>query len=205
MVSTGTFNAACDAKSYTTGIALGWDNGIQGLRAGVVQVAKRSNTPSLDPKPLRPSYPAGGRPLLRLRQPPRRPEAARRPARRATPYCWAAPGTNLQGGTAGKLMPVVNGEQGLATDLGGFARLSWTTAGPSNDFMPRWIGGGRPGFIAGGRWLRYRQEMAMEAYYAWGMAPGTVLTADAQLIANPAHNAHRGTVLVLAPRLLLRG
>ena len=59
------------------------------------------------------------------------------------------------------------------------------------------------GCSAGDRRLRYRLEMVVEDYYAyaWVLAPGTALTADAKLIANPAHNADRGPVPVLALRL----
>ena len=126
-------------------------------------------------------------------------------------------------------MLVVNGEQELATNLGGFTRLSWNDGrtqqwmytemdwaasaglvwggacwGRAGDAVGlaanigglsgrhrRFLAAGGLGFIAGDGRLRYRPEMAAEAYHAWGLAPGTVLTADAQLIANPAHNADR--------------
>ena len=246
-VSAGAFDFANDAKGYTNGLAIEWDNGAWGLRAAAVQVAKRINTLSLDPKPLRGHqlllqadrfFDWGGRPgALRL--------LGGWSQTRSQSYAALLGGdigqteTNLRGGTAGKAMLVLNGEQELATDLGGFARLSWND-GRTQQWMytemdwaasaglvwggARWgrmadavglagnIGGlsgphrrflaaGGLGFIAGDGRLRYRPEMVVEGYYAWGLAPGMVLTADAQLIANPAHNADRGPVPVLALRL----
>nr|WP_241671294.1 carbohydrate porin [Dankookia rubra] len=49
--------------------------------------------------------------------------------------------------------------------------------------------------------LRYRAELAAEAYYRWRAAPGTDVTADLQVFGNPAYNADRGPVAVLGLRL----
>jgi high affinity Mn2+ porin len=246
-VSAGAFDFANDAKGYTNGLAIEWDNGAWGIRAAALQVAKRINTLSLDPQPLR------GHQLLlqadRFFSLGARPGALRLlggwSQTRSQSYAALQGGdigqteTNLRGGVAGKAMLVLNGEQELAEDLGAFARLSWND-GRTQQWMytemdwavsaglvlggSRWgrpgdavglagnIGGlsgphqrflaaGGLGFIAGDGRLRYRPEVALEGYYAWGVAAGTVLTADAQLIANPAHNADRGPIPVFALRL----
>jgi high affinity Mn2+ porin len=60
---------------------------------------------------------------------------------------------------------------------------------------------GGVGFITGDGRLRYRPEVALEAYYDLGLAPGMNLAADLQLIADPAYNADRGPTTVLSLRL----
>jgi high affinity Mn2+ porin len=246
-VSAGAFDFANDAKGYTNGAAVEWDNGAWGLRAGALQVAKRINSLSLDPQPLRGYqvllqadrfYTLGGRPgAVRL--------LGGWSQTRSQSYAALLGGdigqteTNLRGGTAGKAMLVLNAEQELADELGAFARLSWND-GRTQQWMytemdwaasaglvvggARWgrdadavglagniaglsgrhrrfIAAGGAGFIIGDGRLSYRPEVAVEAYYALGVAPGTVLTADAQLIVNPAYNADRGPIPVLALRL----
>jgi len=246
-VSAGAFDFANDAKGYTNGVAVEWDNGAWGLRAGAFQVAKRINSLSLDPKPLR-----GNQVLLQVDRFftwAGRPGAVRLlggwSQTRSQSYAALLGGditqteTNLRGGVAGKTMLVLNGEQELAEDLGGFARLSWNDGrtqqwmytemdwaasaglvlggarwgrpadtvglagniGGLSDPHRRFLAAGGIGFITGDGRLRYRPELAVEAYYGWELAPGTVLTADAQLIANPAHNADRGPIPVFALRL----
>ncbi|MBL6457058.1 carbohydrate porin [Belnapia sp. T6] len=246
-VSAGAFDFANDAKGYTNGIAVEWEDGCWAVRAGAMQVAKRINTLSLDPKPLR-----GHQILLqadRFFDWSGRPGAVRLlggwSQTRSQSYATLLGGDITQtesgprGRGIGKAMLVLNGEQELAEALGAFARLSWNdgrtqqwmytemdwaasaglviggarwgqpadavglagnVAGLS-DGHRRFVAAGGAGFIIGDGRLRYRPEVALEGYYAWGMAAGTVLTADAQLNLNPAYNADRGPIPVLALRL----
>ena len=49
--------------------------------------------------------------------------------------------------------------------------------------------------------LNYRTERIIEAYYAFAIDKSFTLTADYQLIANPAYNADRGPVNIFSGRL----
>lgn len=53
LVGAGAFDYAADARGYTLGAAIEWDNGSWGLRAGAFQVARDANSLALDPTPLR--------------------------------------------------------------------------------------------------------------------------------------------------------
>lgn len=246
-ISAGAFDFSNDAKGYTNGVAVEWDNGSWGLRGGALQVAKRINSLSLDPQALKGFqllaqvdrfFNLGGRPgALRL--------LGGLSRTRSQSYAALVAGdieateVNPRGRYAMKYMAVLNGEQELADDLGAFARLSWND-GRTQQWMYtemdwaasaglalrglRWgrevdtvgfaanIGGllrdhrrfleaGGIGFIIGDRRLRYRPEVAMETYYDLRLAPGLNLTADLQLIANPAYNADRGPIAVLGLRM----
>ena len=54
--------------------------------------------------------------------------------------------------------------------------------------------------IGDGR-LNYSQERIFETYYAYAVSQGVTLTADYQLITNPAYNADRGPVSIFSGRL----
>jgi high affinity Mn2+ porin len=86
---------------------------------------------------------------------------------------------------------------GRPRDTAGFAGNLGGLTGP----MQRFLEAGGIGFITGDGRLNYAAEFALEAYYSLGVAPGTVVTADAQLVANPAYNADRGPVGILGLRL----
>jgi len=66
--------------------------------------------------------------------------------------------------------------------------------------MRRFLEAGGIGFITGDGKLTYRPEVAVEAYYAAGVAPGIVLTGDVQWVANPAYNTDRGPIWLFALR-----
>jgi len=57
------------------------------------------------------------------------------------------------------------------------------------------------GLLIGDGRLNYRPEQILEAYYAYSVSKNITLTADYQLIANPAYNADRGPVSVFAGRM----
>ena len=48
--------------------------------------------------------------------------------------------------------------------------------------------------------LNYRREQILETYYAYALTKQLTLTADYQLITNPAYNADRGPVHVFSGR-----
>jgi hypothetical protein len=70
-----------------------------------------------------------------------------------------------------------------------------------SDDRRRYLEAGGISFFIGDGALNYRPEQIVEAYYSLGIARGTWITADVQHIRNPAYNADRGPVRVLAIRL----
>ena len=65
----------------------------------------------------------------------------------------------------------------------------------------RFLEAGGIGFITGDGRLRYRPEVALEAYYDRHISHGLHVALNAQLVANPAYNADRGPVALLGLRL----
>jgi high affinity Mn2+ porin len=63
------------------------------------------------------------------------------------------------------------------------------------------LAAGGLGLLIGDGRLNYSQERIFETYYAYAVRQGVTLTADYQLITNPAYNADRGPVSVFAGRL----
>ena len=57
------------------------------------------------------------------------------------------------------------------------------------------------GLLIGDGRLNYSNERILEAYYAFALNKNFTLTADYQLIANPAYNADRGPVSIFSGRL----
>ena len=64
----------------------------------------------------------------------------------------------------------------------------------------RFLEAGGISFFIGDAALRYRPETIFEGYYSFSAAKGVWLTADYQRIQNPAYNADRGPISVLALR-----
>jgi len=62
------------------------------------------------------------------------------------------------------------------------------------------IAAGGLGILVGDGMLNYRQERILETYYAYALTKQLTLTADYQLITNPAYNADRGPVHVFSGR-----
>ncbi len=132
-VSAAAFDFSNDAKGYTNGVALEWENGTWGLRGAAVQVARRINSLSLDPQPLR------GFQLLaqidHFHQIAGRPGALRLlgglSRTRSQSYNELLAGDidatreSPTGSYRRKVMLVLNGEQEIADELGLFSRLSW--------------------------------------------------------------------------------
>jgi high affinity Mn2+ porin len=63
------------------------------------------------------------------------------------------------------------------------------------------LAAGGTGLLIGDGRLNYRPEQILEAYYAYSITRNVTLTADYQLIQNPAYNADRGPVSILSGRL----
>lgn len=63
------------------------------------------------------------------------------------------------------------------------------------------IAAGGLGILIGDGMLNYRRERILESYYALALNKAITLTADYQLITNPAYNADRGPVHVFSGRL----
>jgi high affinity Mn2+ porin len=63
------------------------------------------------------------------------------------------------------------------------------------------IAAGGLGVLIGDGQLNYRRERILETYYAFALNKQLTLTADYQLITNPAYNADRGPVHVFSGRL----
>lgn len=63
------------------------------------------------------------------------------------------------------------------------------------------LAAGGLGLLVGDGQLNYRPEQIFEAYYAYSISKNLTLTADYQLITNPAYNADRGPVSIFSGRM----
>jgi high affinity Mn2+ porin len=63
------------------------------------------------------------------------------------------------------------------------------------------LAAGGLGLLIGDGRLNYRPEQIFETYYAYSVGKNLTLTADYQLITNPAYNADRGPVSIFSGRL----
>lgn len=63
------------------------------------------------------------------------------------------------------------------------------------------LAAGGTGLLIGDGQLNYRTERIFETYYAYSVIKGVTLTADYQLVVNPAYNADRGPVSIVSGRL----
>jgi high affinity Mn2+ porin len=63
------------------------------------------------------------------------------------------------------------------------------------------LAAGGLGLLIGDGQLNYRPEQIFEAYYAYSVSKNVTLTADYQLVVNPAYNADRGPVSIFSGRL----
>jgi high affinity Mn2+ porin len=86
---------------------------------------------------------------------------------------------------------------GRPTDTVGLGGAVNGLSGAHRDFL---AAGGLGLLIGDGR-LNYRNERILETYYAYAINRNFTVTADYQLITNPAHNADRGPVSIFSGRL----
>jgi high affinity Mn2+ porin len=78
--------------------------------------------------------------------------------------------------------------------------LAGTVNGISNAHIAFLNAGGLGILIGDGQLTSHRPERILEAYYSYALTASTRLTFDYQYIANPAYNADRGPVNILAGR-----
>jgi high affinity Mn2+ porin len=86
---------------------------------------------------------------------------------------------------------------GRPTDTIGIGGAINGLSGAHRDFLAA----GGLGLLIGDGKLNYSNERILEAYYAYALNKSFTLTADYQLIANPAYNADRGPVSIFSGRL----
>src|SRR6266852_7237838 len=94
-------------------------------------------------------------------------------------------GTSIKGKAWGREKDTI----GIAAAINGLSR-------DHRDFL---AAGGLGPLIGDGA-LNYRRERILETYYAYALTKALTLTADYQLITNPAYNADRGPVHVFSGR-----
>jgi high affinity Mn2+ porin len=70
-----------------------------------------------------------------------------------------------------------------------------------SDAHRAFLAAGGNGLLIGDGHLNYRPEQILETYYAYAIAYNFTVTADYQLITNPAYNADRGPVSIFSGRL----
>ena len=79
--------------------------------------------------------------------------------------------------------------------LGG--AINWVSEPHRNFFAA----GGLGPLVGDGQLPNYTPEKVIESYYAFQMTKGLIVTADYQLLLNPAYNGDRGPVHVFSGRL----
>jgi high affinity Mn2+ porin len=178
-VSAAAFDWANDAKGFVNGIALEWENGGWGVRAGAFQVARRINSLSLDPQPGR------GHQLLlqfdRFFEINGRPGAVRLAGgySRTRSSSWndlvandiEATLVQPQGRYAVKRMAVLNAEQEVAEGIGLFLRLSWNDGKTQNWMYTEMDRAASAGVsVNGGRWGRGGDTVGLAANVG-GLSP----------------------------------
>lgn len=141
LVGAGAFDFAADARGWTYGLALEWEDGTWGVRTGAFQVARRANGLFMDPALTRAWQVIGQ--VDRFYALDGRPGAVRLlyGASRARQSTWGEIFANgfdtFYQNPAGyrlKHMVALNLEQEIADGLGFFARLSWND-GRTQNFM----------------------------------------------------------------------
>ncbi len=142
LVGAGAFDFAADARGYTNGLVLEWENGSWATRLGAFQVARDANGLALDPTPLRGWQVAGE--VDRFWRIGERQGAARLlfGASRTNSARWNALTGAIDDPVAAeavrnyrvKWMLAANFEQEVAEGVGVFARLSWND-GRSQNWM----------------------------------------------------------------------
>ena len=64
-----------------------------------------------------------------------------------------------------------------------------------------WLAAGGLGLLIGDGQLNYGTERILETYYAYAVDKNLTVTADYQLVVNPAYNADRGPASIFSGRL----
>ena len=175
LVGAGAVDYAADARGWTNGLALEWEDGTWGLRAGAFQVSRRVNGLFLDPAPIRAwqvlgevdhFHRIGGRPgALRLIL-----GLSRTRQSRWSEIDPADPGSFEKNPRRYRVkrMAALNLEQEIAEELGAFARLSWNDGRTQNWMfteMDRAVSAGLS--LKGGRWGRPEDTVGLAGHAGW--------------------------------------
>jgi high affinity Mn2+ porin len=176
LVGSGAVDYAADARGWTIGAAVEWEDGTWGLRAGAFQVSRRVNGLFLDPAPTR-AYQLLGE-VDRYTRIGGRPGAVRviLGLSRTRQSSW---GELLDvdnpvsfelnpRGYRTKQMAALNLEQEIIDDLGAFARLSWNDGRTQNWMfteMDRAVSGGLS--LKGTRWGRAEDTVGLAGNVGW--------------------------------------
>ncbi len=175
LVGAGAMDYAADARGWTEGVAVEWDDGTWGVRVGAFRVARRVNGLFLDPAPTRAwqilaevdrFYTVSGRPgAVRVIY----------GASRTRQSTWGELFTNgfetfdkNPSGYRLKHMLALNLEQEVAEGLGAFARLSWNDGRTQNWMfteMDRAVSAGLS--LRGLRWNRPDDTVGLAANVGW--------------------------------------
>jgi high affinity Mn2+ porin len=179
LVGAGGFDYAADARGYTNGIALEWENGSWAVRGGYFQVARRANGLFLDPAPTR-----GFQALVSLERFWRinEREGALRLIygySRSRQSTWGQLFANgfdsfdrNPSRYNGKHNLALSFDQQITSDLGIFGRISWNDGLTQNWMfteMDRAVSAGVS--MQGARWGRPRDTVAFGANVGW-ISPG---------------------------------
>jgi high affinity Mn2+ porin len=175
LVGAGGFDFAADARGWTYGAALEWEDGTWGLRAGAFQVARRVNGLFMDPAVTRAWQVIGQ--VDRFYRLNGRPGAVRLlyGASRTRQSTWGELFENgfetFEKNPSGyrlKHMVALNLEQEITDDLGAFARLSWNDGRTQNWMfteMDRAVSAGLS--LRGLRWDRPADTVGLAANVGW--------------------------------------
>jgi high affinity Mn2+ porin len=175
LVGAGGFDFAADARGWTYGAALEWENDTWGLRAGAFQVARRVNGLFMDPALTRAWQILGQ--VDHFHEIGGRPGAVRviYGASRTRQSSWGKLFENgfdtFEKNPTGyrlKQMVALNMEQELTDDLGAFARLSWNDGRTQNWMfteMDRAVSAGLS--LRGLRWNRAADTVGLATNVGW--------------------------------------
>jgi high affinity Mn2+ porin len=175
LVGADAFDFVADARGWTYGVAVEWENTVWAVRAGAFQVARQVNGLFMDPSVTRAWQTIGQ--VDRFFEIGGRPGAARLiyGASRTRQSQWGELFRNgfetfdkNPGGYRLKHMLALNFEQELTDDLGAFARLSWNDGRTQNWMfteMDRAVSAGLS--LRGLRWERPGDTVGLAANVGW--------------------------------------
>jgi high affinity Mn2+ porin len=175
LVGAGAFDFAADARGWTYGAAMEWENGSWGVRLGAFQVSRRVNGLFMDPGITRAWQVIGQ--VDRFDEIGGRPGAVRLlyGASRTRQSTWGELFANgfetfdkNPSGYRLKQMVALNMEQALTSDLGAFLRLSWNDGRTQNWMfteMDRAISAGLS--LRGERWGRPADTVGLGTNIGW--------------------------------------
>ncbi len=179
LVAGGAFDYVADARGFTNGLALEWENGVWAARAGAFQVAREVNSLDLDPQLLQAWQLIGS--IERFWSIRGRAGAVRliygASQTRQSPWSRIAPGIpesfeKNPFGTTLKNNLAVSYDQELTQELGLFARWSWNDGRTQNWMfteMDQALSFG--GVLSGQRWGRPQDLVSLGTNIGW-ISPG---------------------------------